>query len=293
MRLLDALDRFVVQLEADGRSEHTVGQYRRHVAQLARWLESVGEGGELEVLTHETLAQFLTSTDARTSRHGGAKKATSANAVRTSLRCFFGYCHAAGWTRENAARLVRLARCEGPPPRGLSDQDRRRLLDTLTVAQGQEARRDHLLIDLMLSAGLRLSAALALTDADVDLQRGEIVVQRAKGNRVERVILGQDIRDHLVGYLAERRPGWLFPTKLGGPMSRRHALRRLQHWMERAGCVGTASPHALRHDFAQRLYARTGDVLLVQRAMGHRSIMSTTVYARTDGDTVRAALDAM
>ena len=38
MRLADALDRFVVQLEADGRSPHTIGQYRRHVALLGSWL---------------------------------------------------------------------------------------------------------------------------------------------------------------------------------------------------------------------------------------------------------------
>lgn len=290
MRLLDALDRYVVQLEADGRSEHTIAQYRRHVGLLVGWLEVEEEGADLDDVTHEFLARFLTSPAVRRTRHGGERKATSANALRTSLRTFFGYCHAAGWIRENPARLVRRARCEGPPPRGLSDQDRQRLIDTLIAAQGHDARRDHLLIDLMLSTGIRLSAALALTEADVDLQRGELVVQKAKGNRVERVILGIDIRDHLVGYLGERKPGWLFPSKAGGPMSRRHAVRRLHGWMEKAGCQGRASPHGLRHDFAQRLYGRTGDVLLVMRAMGHRSLISTMVYLRSDSEALRAAL---
>lgn len=293
MRLLEALRRYEVQLEADGRSTHTIGQYRRHVALLARWIEAAGGSDALDAITHETLARFLTSPDARGSRRGGAKRATSMNAMRTSLRTFFGYCHAAGWTRENPARLVRRARCEGPSPRGLTDQDRDRLLATLIVAQGRVARRDQLLIELMLATGMRLSAALALTDADVDIPRGEIVVQRAKGNRVERVILGTGIKDALVGYLAGRRPGTLFPNRNGRPMSRRHAVRRLRLWMERAGCQGRASPHALRHDFATRLAARTGDVLLVQRALGHRSIVSTTVYARADGESVRAALDAL
>ena len=35
-----ALDRFVLQLEADGRSLHTIGQYRRHIRLLARWARS-------------------------------------------------------------------------------------------------------------------------------------------------------------------------------------------------------------------------------------------------------------
>lgn len=290
MRLLDALDRYVVQLEADGRSEHTIGQYRRHVALLGRWLASVGESDELDALAHETLARFLTSSDVRTSRRGGPRKPTSANALRTSLRTFFSYAHAAGWTRENPARLVRLARCEGPPPRGLSDHDRERLLAALIVAQGPVARRDHLLFDLMLSTGIRLSAVLALDMADVDLQRGELLVQRAKGQRVERVILGVAIKDHLVGYLAERPRGSLFPCKSGKALSRRHAVRRLQHWLRMAGCQGHASPHALRHTFALDLYKRTGDVLLVQAALGHRAIASTAVYARADEGRLRAAL---
>lgn len=290
MRLLEALRRYVVQLEADGRSAHTIAQYQRHVSLLARWLEAERRGDALGSIDHETLAQFLTSADARGSRRGGAKRATTMNALRTSLRTFFGYAHAAGWTRDNPARLVRRARCEGPPPRGLADQDRQRLLDTLTTAQGPIARRDHLLIDLMLSTGIRLSAALALTDADVDLARGELVVQRAKGQRVERVILGRDIRDHLVGYLAERQPGPLFPGFNGRSITRRQAVRRLQHWMRRAGCVGVASPHTLRHDFATRLYRRSGDILLVQRALGHRCLESTAAYTRANEDCLRAAM---
>jgi integrase/recombinase XerC len=290
MRLQDALDRYVVQLEADGRSEHTVGQYRRHVALLGRWLAQEGRSDELAAIDHESLAQFLVSPDARGSRRGGAKRPTSMNALRTSLRTFFGYIHAAGWTRENPARLVRRARCAGPSPRGLSDQDRNRLVAALIVAQGPEARRDHLLIDLMLSTGIRLSSALALRDCDVDLARGDLVLWNAKGQRVERIVLGREVRDHLVGYLAERRPGPLFPGKDGKPITRRHAVRRLACWMERAGCQGTASPHTLRHDFATRLYRRTGDVLLVQAALGHRAIASTVVYARADEGRLRAAL---
>lgn len=289
MRLLDALDRYVVQLHADGRSEHTILQYKRHVGLLARWL---GPDCALDAITHETLAQFLVSPDARGSRRGGAKRPTSMNALRTSLRTFFSYAHAAGWTRENPARLVRRARCEGPSPRGVSDEDRDKLLGTLIVAQGRVARRDQMLFELLLGTGIRLSAALALTDRDVDLARGELVVRKAKGDRVERVILGRDIRDHLIGYLAERKCGPLFPGSSGRPMTRRQAVRRLQHWMRKAGCAAVVSPHCLRHAFAVRLYRQTSDVLLVQRALGHRCLASTQAYAQADGEMVRAALNA-
>ena len=42
MKILDALERFVIQLEADGRSPHTVRQYQRHVRALAAWVGRFG-----------------------------------------------------------------------------------------------------------------------------------------------------------------------------------------------------------------------------------------------------------
>jgi len=291
MRLQDALDRFVVQLEADGRSPHTIAQYRRHVVLLCRWLAGVGHSDDVDALSHELLARFLIAPDARTSRRGGQKKATTMNALRSSMRAFFGYVHAAGWSRENPARLIRRAWCTGPPPRGLSDQDRERLVNTLSSAKGRTACRDYLLFHLMLATGIRLSAALALHAHDVDLERGEVILRHAKGNRVEVVVLGNEIRAHLVRHLTGRAPGLLFPSSHGRAISRRHAARRLAKWMDRADCRGVAHPHVLRHDFACRLYRQTGDVLLVQAALGHVSVLSTMVYARTNRARLAAVLD--
>jgi site-specific recombinase XerD len=290
MRLQDALERFVVQLEADGRSRHTIDQYRRHIGLLARWLTQEGHSEDVDEIGHEGLATFLCSSNARGSRRGGQKRATSMNALRSSLRAFFTYVHGTGWSRENPARLIRRAWCAGLPPRGLSEEDRKRLLDALIVAQGPVARRDHLLFGLMLATGIRLSAALSLTNEDVDIERSELIVHRAKGNRVEVVYLGREIKDHLVGYLAERPPGLLFPSRDGGPITRRHAARRLEIWMRRAGCARTAHPHELRHTFALEVYRRSRDLLVVQAALGHRSLTSSMVYARTDDARLRQVL---
>ena len=50
------------------------------------------------------------------------------------------------------------------------------------------------------------------------------------------------------------------------------------------------SPHAFRHAVALRIYDKTGDLAVVQAALGHQSITSTLVYARADARRVRAAL---
>ena len=63
-------------------------------------------------------------------------------------------------------------------------------------------------------------------------------------------------------------------------------------WVTQAGVNRRATVHSLRHRFAIRLYQRTGDIYLVQQALGHRSIASTTVYARVDRSRLAAAMGA-
>ena len=50
------------------------------------------------------------------------------------------------------------------------------------------------------------------------------------------------------------------------------------------------SIHSLRHTFATRLYEKTGDLHLVQRALGHRQITTTEVYARVLDGALRRAM---
>jgi len=284
MDITDALSKYLTQLRADGRSPHTAGQYRRHITLLASWLSGEKRSDAVEEIDHETLAQFLSSPSARTRPDGKTKKATTANALRTSLRTFFKYCHDGGYTRSNPARLVRRALCGTPPIRALSDEEQGRLLLALAEGKGPAAERDRMLFVLMLGSGIRVGSALALEVGDVDLERGELQLRTTKGNVPTSVPLSRAICDHLRGYLTGRGNGLLFPV------SSRHAQRRLEQWCKRAGIEHRVRPHDLRHSFAIRIYRKTRDLLLVQQALRHRSIASTTVYARTDDAAVRAAV---
>jgi len=290
MNLNDALSKYLTQIRADGRSDHTAGQYRRHITLLAMWLEGRHHSGEVEAIDHETLAAFLSSPAARTRPDGKTKKATSANAMRTSLRTFFRYAHEAGYTRSNPARLIRRALCVPPPPRAMSDDEVGRLLLTLSKGVGPEPKRDHALFALMLGSGIRLGSALALEVGDVDLEHGELQLRRTKGDAPTSVPLARAVRDHLRGYINGRAAGALFPGRNGWAMCARHVQRRLALWCNRAGIERHVKPHDLRHSFAISLYRRTRDLLLVQAALRHRSIVSTTVYARTTDDSLREAV---
>jgi site-specific recombinase XerC len=93
MTIDEALERFLVQLAADGRSEHTIGQYRRHIRTLGAWARDVRPRRDrVQDLDHEAIARFLAAPCA-TVRAGGSgqKLATSMNALRTSVKVFMSY----------------------------------------------------------------------------------------------------------------------------------------------------------------------------------------------------------
>jgi integrase/recombinase XerD len=290
MRIEEALGLFVLQLEADGRSAHTIGQYQRHVSSLTAWLAQERLSAPLANVGHELLARFLASPAARTRPDGKPKRAGSMNAMRSSLRGFFAYLVKAGIIDRDPSILVRRARAQAPAPRGLSGEALERLLAVMEGAGGEAASRDAVLVRLMATTGIRLSSALALEVEDLDLERCEAHVRRLKGGGEQVVFLRDGICELLQGHLRDRLSGPIFVARGGGRLCHRQAQRRFQVWAEKAGLGSRFSPHSLRHGFAMQLYARTGDVLVVQQALGHASISSTLVYARADQDRVREAV---
>ena len=131
---------------------------------------------------------------------------------------------------------------------------------------------------------------MALDVEDVDFDRGELNVRRAKGDQPDVFPLGRQIRERLRRYLAGRHTGPLFPGARGMRITTRHAARRLRMWSERAGIERRVSPHDLRHTLAVRVLDRTGDVFAVMACLGHRNVTSSLVYLEGRRKRARRAL---
>ncbi len=235
MQLQDAAEAFDAQLAADGRSLHTRRQYRRHGAALGRWLARTRRSTDLAQLDHRDLAAFVASPEARCRPDGAEKQATSTNALRTSLRTLFSYLADAGLLPANPARLLRRARCSPPPPRALREDEERRLLKHLTAAQGDAARRDEMLVRLMLGAGLRIGAAVGIDLEDLDLAHAEVRIRRDKNDRSVTVLLSSELVAQIRGFIGSRRGGALFANADGSRITVRHAQRRFTQAVAAAG----------------------------------------------------------
>jgi len=257
---------------------------------FANWAADVSHSGDISSISHEDIASFLVSPKARTRRDGGVKKAVSMNALRSSLKGFFQYLHKAGVITQDPTRLIRRAICGASLPRVLNDDEKNRFISALKGRVGFHAERDHVLFQLMLSTGIRLGSAIALNVEDLDLDHGELWLNHTKGNRQERAYLGKEMKERLKKFIGSRTSGPVFTNINGHRLSRRHIQRRFNRLKNEAGISRRASPHCLRHTYANNLYHKTGDLLLVKTALHHRSIQSTLVYAHPDESRLKQIL---
>jgi site-specific recombinase XerD len=141
------------------------------------------------------------------------------------------------------------------------------------------------LVTVLWRAGLRISEALALNEADLEPAHGSILVRSGKGGR--RRVVGMDDWgwEQLRPWLELRRElpvGALFcvinPPTAGAPWASGAARQRFKALAERAGVRRRFAPHQLRHAHAVEM-AREGVPLnVIQRQLGHAHLGVTSVY---------------
>ena len=288
MTLTTATRRFPTQLEADGKSPLTISVYRRELERFGRWL---GEQTDVRRVTPDRLARYLTDPSLQVTPASTKRNARTMNRTRTVLRLLFGYLTQSGTLRHDPSRLLKNAHTDRPLPTPMNEAEERRFLCAMDRnPRCREGRRDRALFTLLLRSGMRLGAALALNVEDVDLRTG---TARSVGKHahVQDVVLPKDLTRLLRRYLVEEgiREGALFRSSRGR-LSSRQAQYRFHALLADAGIERALTVHSLRHTFATRLRERTGDLRIVQAALGHRHLGTTEAYAQASDADVRRAV---
>ncbi|MCX5801246.1 MAG: tyrosine-type recombinase/integrase [Candidatus Eisenbacteria bacterium] len=250
----------------------------------------------LRTTYHQSIANASEDDVARYSHAiGEYRSVLTVNRTKTALRVFFRFLNDAGYLSDNPARLIRSTPTDRRIPSYLSIDEAKRLLGTIANSDSAIAKRDHATFSLLLGTGIRLGSLVGLNASDVNIAQGTITI-RAKGGREETVFLNQQLcrllRQHIdASATGDGRP--LFRSRNGGRLGPRQVQLRLRHWLEVTGITKPLSVHSLRRTFAARLYSKTGDLHLVQRALGHRHITTTEIYVKVEDNALRKALANM
>lgn len=277
--LTERLLQFEQHLRTERRlSHHTINGYKRDLNRLIQWCS----GHQLQQ-PDQLDSQHIRQCMATLHREGLSGR--SIQRWLSSLRTFFNYGLKHRWAQSNPANGIAAPKSAKKLPKTL-DVDQVNQFLSISANNWIDCR-DHAMIELLYSSGLRLAELTNLDLTDIDL-REAIITVTGKGNKTRQLPVGRQALDALKSWLKRRQelenaedPA-LFLSKRGKRLSPRSIQDRLKQISIKQGMQGKVHPHMLRHSFASHLLESSGDLRAVQELLGHENISTTQVYTHLD-----------
>mgnify|MGYP000683941813 CR=1 FL=1 len=178
-------------------------------------------------------------------------------------------------------------------------KDKKQLPQTLSIDQTMKlvaindttflGIRDHAIIELFYSSGLRLSELINLKIQDINFEDGTVIIF-GKGGKSRIVPAGKYAINAIQKWITLRntiknineKDFTLFLSKNGKSLSPRSIQYRLKIWAKKQGIPENIHPHLLRHSFATHILQSSQDLRAVQELLGHANITTTQIYTHLD-----------
>lgn len=247
------------QRDDRNRSANTLTRYRAILRGFARYADPTDA-------TMEQAEAWWTS-------RYGKSAATRANEL-ACMRSFYSWATRWDLRPDDPTRRLDAPAIKARAPRMVGESQVEQLLGDLTADRPQDRRA----IALMAYAGLRVAEAAALEWSSID-QEQRLIYVLGKGDKERTVGLSPVLLDKLLP-----NKGGNVVTAGGKPVRAATLEGRINRLMDSHGIDHTC--HDFRKRFASIAVAKTGDLIGVQRALGHASVVTTQRYVVTSDETI-------
>ncbi len=270
---------FIQYLQFEKRySKHTVIAYENDLEQFSSFLLTTYEITDLSQVRHTQIRSWLVSLmEAGT----GSR---SINRKISSLKTYFKFLIRNGALVKNPMQKVLSPKVARRLPVFVEEKNIRQFLDHFDFGDTMEGIRNHLMVELFYSTGMRLSELVNLKDDSINFYQQTIKVL-GKGNKERVIPFHTEVMVLIKEYLAvrdkqfpERSHPFLLITDSGEKIYNRLVYRVINSYMQIFTTVEKKSPHVLRHTFATHLLNHGAEINAIKELLGHANLSATQVY---------------
>lgn len=285
------VDQYLQHLTSERRlSPHTTEAYGRDLSLLLAPLlqQAINDVAQVREFHIRQLLAGL---------HGKGLSGRSLQRTLSAWRQFFAWLGSQRLIDSNPVAAIRAPKSPRKLPKTLDVDQMNRFL--AIDEDSWLAKRDHAMLELFYSSGLRLSELAGLDLLAIDLSEGLVRVT-GKGKKVRVVPVGRmaisALRDWLTVRAGQIPPDTVQDALFIGQQGKRLGVRaiqlRLKHYSLKQGMDEPVHPHMLRHAFASHMLESSGDLRAVQELLGHASISTTQIYTHLDFQHLAKVYDA-
>ncbi len=188
----------------------------------------------------------------------------------------------------------------------LTETEEKTVLKTVREIKGTKAERDAVIIDFLLSTGLRAAELVGLNVGDVrgkeKLHVRAAIAKRGKERFIPVCVDAQRLMKRFISGKLTRKESIrddapLFISRTGGRLSKRSLQELVEGWMIRAGLTASTgealySVHSIRHTCFKRMQERGVALTTIQKIAGHASLASTGIYTEATWEEMTEAVEA-
>jgi site-specific recombinase XerD len=285
----DAIDSFLLSCKVEGKSYGTIECYTDKLKGFLWYATNYQWPDDITAITTDHLRQFLAYLRETPHRFNStcprAMKPMNSTTVQKyyrALSALFNWSLSEGILETSSLIRIKVPRAEKKVVKSLTYTEVSQLIESL--GNSFDGIRNKAMIYILVDSGLRLGELLNIKVTDINREQQLIKVDGKTGERVVRY--GQTTAKALVVYLKLRNSVnghvdnlWL--TKKGIALKDSSVETLFIKLRKRTGI--NVHPHLLRHTFATLWLKNGGDSLMLQRLLGHTTLMMTNRYCQAVG----------
>jgi len=273
------LKSFIIYLSHEKRSSpHTITSYQADLTQFSLYVDREYAFPLTEVRhTHlRSYMVFLLENE---------NSPITINRKISSLKSFYKFLLREGKIEDNPTALIRAPKVPKRLPVFVDATKMDHLLDSgMYFKDDFNGLRDHLVIELLFGAGLRLAELTQLQEHDVDFYANTLKVL-GKRNKQRIVPINKQLINQLGIYIEQKKLQEfnnnlpiLIVTNSGAAAYPKLIYRIVTGYLKYISTQDKKSPHVLRHSYATSLLNAGADLNAIKELLGHSSLAATQVY---------------